>query len=301
MKTIFLRTLETTIKKISIIIAVVAGVFVGWLLVETGSYYPGSVYNKALEQLLLFQHLFVFFGLDGVLLICMIAGNTSGLIASETHEGTFKLLAAKPNSRATILLGKILGNIVGLTILMILMLLSYYGTLVVLNSLDGNILKDLIAYLPSYLLYGLLVIVIFSGVSTILSCVCKKKITALLPVLVLMIVAMGFFPIFRLVTALTGASTSKVVTMVDLNYHLALMFKECVSLVGNIKSNQILGYLMNLFSNQSLDADIVRSTNLSGYWMENKSLSAPMVTVVYLAIAIVSYYFSFEIIKKKDI
>lgn len=301
MKTIFLRTLETTIKKISIIIAVVAGGFVGWLLVKTGAYYSGSVYNIALENLLLYQHLFVFFGLNGVLLICMIAGNTSGLIASETHEGTFKLLAAKPNSRSTILLGKILGNIVGLTILMVLMLLSYNGTLVVLNSIDGNILKDLIAYLPSYLLYGLLVIVIFSGIATILSCVCKKKITALLPVLVLMIVAMGFFPIFRLVTALTGASTSKVVTMVDLNYHLALMFKECVSLVGNIKPNQILGYLTNLFSNQSLDADIVRNTNLSGYWMENKSLSAPIVTVVYLVIAIVCYYFSFEIIKKKDI
>lgn len=299
MKNIFFRTLETTVKKINIIIAIVVGGFVGWLITKTGSYYSGVVYENCLSDLLLYQHLFIFFGLNGVVLICFIAGNTSGLIASEVHEGTFKLLAAKPNSRSTILLGKILGNVVGLIMLMALMLLSYYSAIVLVNNIDGNIIKDLVAYLPSYLIYGLIVIITYSSIGTLLSCVCKKKITALLPVLVLMIIAMGFFPIFRLITLLNGTVIPKAISYVDLNYQLALLFKQCVSIVGDIKASQLYGYLTNLFTQQTIDIDISGSS--STIWMANNTLSSSVVLVIYMLISAICYYFSFVIIKKKDI
>ncbi len=299
MKTIFFRTLETTVKKISIIIAIVVGAFAGWLITRSGSYYSGVVYDDCLKSLLLYQHLFIFFGLNGVVLICFIAGSTSGLVASEVHEGTFKLLAAKPNSRSTILVGKILGNVVGLLMLMILMLLSYYSAIVIVNNIDGNLIKELVAYLPTYLLYGLIIIIVYSSIGTLLSCICKKKITALLPVLVLMIVAMGFFPIFRLVTLLNGTKMPNIINYVDLNYQLALIFKQCVSLVGEIRSSQLYGYLTNLFTQQMIDVDISGSSQT--IWMANNTLSAPIVLVVYMIISAICYYFSFVSIKKKDI
>ena len=72
--------------------------------------------------------------------------NASGLVASEIHEGTFKLLAAKPNSRSQILLGKILGTIAGLTILLLVSLLSYFSTIVIAHRIDGNVIREMISF-----------------------------------------------------------------------------------------------------------------------------------------------------------
>ncbi len=301
MKHIFLRTLETTVKKVSIVIALIIGIGIGIVLNKTVFTKTGQAYNECLNNLLMMQHLMVFFGIDGIMLMCFTAGSSSGLIASETHEGTFRLLAAKPNSRATILTAKILGNITGLTVLMLLSLLSYYSTIVITAQIDGNLIRELIRYLPSYILYGLLIIFMFSSISTLLSCACKKKITALLPVLVVMIVAMGFFPIMRIVRELTNSTDNSVLNIVDINYHFALLFKQCTSFVGKIQGSQIMGYLTNLFSQQKLDLDIVRDASATAKWLENKSLSAPIVTLVYLLVAIGCYYWSYIIINKKDI
>lgn len=301
MKNIFLRTLETTVKKISIILAIVVGVGIGLIIDRTTDYRAGIAYEQCLNSLLVMQHLMVFFGINGVLLMCFTAGSSSGLIASETHEGTFKLLAAKPNSRTTILTGKILGNVLGLAMLMILSLLSYFSTVVIEAKIDGNLIREMIAYLPSYILYGLMVIIVFSAVSTLLSCICKKKITALLPVLVIMIAAMGFFPIMRVVQGLAMTSKTVSTNLIDLNYHFALMFKQCTSFVGKIKGSTIMGYLTNLFSMQVIDPDIVRVTNNQTYWMENNSLNATLITIIYLVISAACYYGSYVIIRKKDI
>ena len=103
MSKVFSRTLETTLKKISIIVSALVGALVGAIIISAGKNSQGmSVYHVLLENNLILQHLLIFFVINGFLLMILTISNASGLVASEIHEGTFKLLAAKPNSRSQI-------------------------------------------------------------------------------------------------------------------------------------------------------------------------------------------------------
>lgn len=302
MNKIFSRTLETTLKKVSIIVSAVIGIIVASIIISVGKNNQiTNVYHVLLENNLSLQHLLVFFVIDGFLLMTLTISNASGLIASEVHEGTFKLLAAKPNSRSQILLGKILGTIVGLVILLLIALLSYYSMIVIAHGIDGNVIKEMISFFPMYFMYGIFVILFFTGVSTFLSSVFKRKLTAMLPLLVIVIVMLGFFPIQRFMSAIRGGTTITVIKHIDLNYHFALIFKFFVEMVETIKPDEIFAYLMNLFSVRTLDPDVTRIEWGGKILLANDSLSALPIILFYGVIAVASYISSFAIVKKKDI
>ncbi|HPW52872.1 MAG TPA: ABC transporter permease subunit [Erysipelotrichaceae bacterium] len=302
MKNIFLRTLETTLKKVSIIFCILTSVIVGSIVISTGRGGMGVMaYQQLLEQNLMMQHVLVFFVIDGFVLMATTISNATGLIASEVHEGTFKLLAAKPNLRTQILAGKVLGVIAGQIILLAISLFSYFSTIVIVKAIDGNVIREMVSYFPAYFLYGLVVILFFTAVSTLLSCVFKRKITAMLPLLAVVMIALAFFPIQRVMTSLTGKAPSAVMSLIDINYHFSLIFKSFVEMVDTIKPNRIMANLMNLFSVQKLDADVTRSQWGSDILLANKTLSAFPIILFYGAVAAASYVSSFAIIKKKDI
>jgi len=304
MKHILTRTLETTIKKSTIILSIIVGIIAGAIIssIAKGS---SEAFESFLNGLLIYQHLFVFFLINGIILICICISNASGLIANEIHEGTFRLLIAKPNSRTEILFAKIIGTIVGCIILMTLSLLSYYSAIYLLSDIDPNIMNELMAYLPSYLLYGLFVIIFFTSLSTLLSCVFKKKITALLPMLFITIVMLGVFPIFRLVSIISGNSLTQAISFIDINYHFAIVFKACVDLTGEIKGTtetyMILSYLMGIFKVATVDQDFTR-TGFGESIIITNDLVKPIVSLIsYLFISIVAIASSFVVIKRKDI
>ncbi|MDI9540009.1 MAG: ABC transporter permease subunit [Bacillota bacterium] len=302
MSKVFSRTLETTLKKISIIVSALVGALVGAIIISAGKNSQGmSVYHVLLENNLILQHLLIFFVINGFLLMILTISNASGLVASEIHEGTFKLLAAKPNSRSQILLGKILGTIAGLTILLLVSLLSYFSTIVIAHRIDGNVIREMISFFPAYFLYGVFVILLFTGVATLLSCVFKRKLTAMLPLLVVVVVALGFFPIQRFMASIRGTSIVTAIKYIDLNYHFALVFKFFVEMIETIKPDEVLAYLMNLFSVRMLDSDVTRIEWGGKILSANDSLSVLPVILFYGAITVVSYISSFAIIEKKDI
>ncbi len=302
MSKIFSRTLETTLKLVSIIVCVVVGIIVGSVVSSFGKDQTTiGVYHVLLENSLMLQHLLVFFVIDGFLLMVLTISNATGLIASEVHEGTFKLLAAKPNSRTQILTGKILGVILGLIILLLISLFSYFSTVIIADTIDGNIIKEMVAFLPAYFLYGLAIILILTGVSTLLSCIFKRKITAMLPLLAIMVITLGFFPIQRVMSMLSGSSPAAALKFIDTNYHFALIFKLFVEMVETIKPHETLAYLMNLFSVYLLDPDVTRIDWGGKIMLANKSLSAVLVLMFYSIAAMVSYFGSYVLIKKKDI
>ncbi len=302
MNKIFSRTLETTLKKVSIIVSFTVGVLIGAIIISTGKNSQGtSVYHVLLGNNLILQHLLVFFVIDGFLLMILTISNASGLVASEIHEGTFKLLAAKPNSRSQILLGKILGTIAGLIILLLIALLSYFSTIVIGHNIDGNVIREMISFFPAYFLYGIFVILLFTGVATLLSCVFKRKLTAMLPLLVIVVIALGFFPIQRFMAALRGSAPVTAIKYIDLNYHFALVFRLFVEMIETIKPDEVLAYLMNLFSVRTLDSDVTRIEWGGKILLANDSLSVIPVILFYGIITASSYVASFAIIKKKDI
>ncbi len=302
MKNIFTRSLETTVTKVSIILFILAGAVMGYILNKNICYAgdPGA-YVETLNNALELQHIFMFLGLEGVLLMLVVASNSTGMIATELHEGTFKLLAAKPNSRSQILFGKMAGVFVGSVLLLGLGLTAYYSSIIALGCIDGVLLKDLIRYLPAYFVYGLIIIVVIEALGTLLSCLFRKKIGALLIMIAFIIVTFGFFTIMRFILAFMSKGTSSAIALVDFNYHFALIFKMCVESVDKISGSQIIGVLTNLFGSVVLDPDVARQEWGMTMYVENTMFSSYAVLAAYLAASLMAYVGSFVIIRKKDI
>ena len=122
----------------------------------------------------------------------------------------------------------------------------------------------------------------------------------MLPLLVV-VVALGFFPIQRFMASIRGTSIVTAIKYIDLNYHFALVFKFFVEMIETIKPDEVLAYLMNLFSVRMLDSDVTRIEWGGKILSANDSLSVLPVILFYGAITVVSYISSFAIIEKKDI
>ena len=164
MKNIYSRTLETTVTKPLIIISVAVAI-IGEMLIKvfgpnsfTGDYY------SVVSQALLAQHSVMFLFILGAWLMIMVIATSTGLISSEVHEGTLRLLVAKPNTRKQILSAKILGAFTGQVVLMLLSVFTYYVTLFFNKEITAEIFKQMLRYMPGYILYGITVIAI-SGFS----------------------------------------------------------------------------------------------------------------------------------------
>ena len=299
MKNIFLRTLETTVKKSAIIISVVTALLCGLMLVNLAKITKGSFVSIS-NELLSYQNLFIFLALDGFLLISMIASSTSGIISSEVHEGTFRLLVTKPNSRSEILTGKLTGNFVGLVVLMLLSLFTYFSVIVLSRNIDSNIAKMLLSYLPCYILYGIVVIVVVGSVACLLSCICNKKLAAFLPIFALIIVIMAVIPMFRIVGQFSNSG--QLPPLIDINYHFGLIFKQCVEVFGkSIPQSEALGYFTNIFVNVFSDCDITRMSCPKQVLTDNQTLSMMAVMAIYIVLSALMLLLSYRIIKRKDV
>ncbi len=306
MKVIFKRTLEDTLKISSIIICLIAGAAAGYLLGRNSSYGTVPAFQHYLNGSLIKQHIAVFFLINGAILITIISSVSSGLIAGEVHDGTLKILITKPNSRSTVLFAKILGMVVGISILMFLELAVMYIVEVYTGNFDGNIVNGLIGYLPAYVLYGYIVMFFFSSLGVLLSCIASRKVIALLPLLAVMVMVLGLPIILRIMMAWTiGGSMSARIYPIDLNYHFGSMFRWCCELFGGIHgtSNQleIPTLLMNIFNTATIDNDLVRASTTSNMVVVNDIIPAGYILTVYLLLGCINYVSSFIIIRKKNV
>lgn len=307
MKVIYKRTLEETLKLTTLVFVLLAGILGGFILKGGSTLNEIPAYVNYLNDCLIKQHLVVFFLINGVSLLTVAAAVSSGLIASEVHEGTFRILVAKPNSRITILVSKVCGMWTGLMILMLLGLSAMYAAELFLGSWDGNIAKELLSYFPAYLLYGLIIALFITSFGTLLSSIMKKRMMALLPLLLVIILILALPIIMRIVIMISGngGGSRQILNLVDLNYHFGLLFKWCCDLFGGLNgtSQQLepLSILMNLFTTARVDADLVRTTSWESLTIANNSLPVIGVLLFYVMLSIINYVSSLLIINNKDV
>lgn len=306
MKVIFKRTLEETLKISSIIIVIAASALGGYILARNSGYSTVPAFQYYLNGILIRQHVVVFFLVNGAVLMTIVSSISSGLVAGEVHDGTLRILITKPNSRSTILMAKILGMITGCSILMFLGLTVLYISELMFGNFDGNIVKGLLHYLPAYIIYGYIVMFFFSSLGVLLSCVAKRKVIALLPLLVIVIMILGLPIIVRITMELSGnGGMASKVYAVDMNYHFGSMFRWCCDLFGGIHgtSNQldITSILMNTFSTMTIDMDLTRSDSSSSLTVANEVIPAIYILIVYLLLICINYVSSFIIIRKKNV
>ena len=307
MKVIFKRTLQETLKPVAIILSLLAGMLGGYVIGNAADTLSAPAYVYFLNKCLLMQDLVVFFLINGVVLMSITAAVASGLIAGEVHEGTFRILIVKPISRRAILLGKVLGMICGTVLHMLLGLAMMVVFEITSGTFDRNIIAGLLSYLPGYLLYGIIVILFISSLAVLLSCVMKKRMFALLPMLVVLVMILMLPIVFRLTISLTGTISyeGKRLYLVDMNYHFAQIFSWCLKPFGGITgtSSQLetMSMLTNLYSYLPIDRDIAHTQYMNSLMLPNNMLSMNLLVIVYLVLTAVNYLGSFAIISRKDV
>ena len=307
MKVIIKRTLEETLRITSILLVILAGVAGGYVVGINCNHSSTVAFTRYLNECLIIQHMAVFFLINGAILMIIVSSIASGLIAGEVHEGTIRLLVAKPNSRRSILLGKIIGMLTGCIILMLLGLGVFFVTESYFGQFDGNIQAGLLAYLPAYILYGLIVIAFFSSLATLLSCLVKKKVMALLPMLFLMICILALPVIIRVVLMFSNQDgyPSPLLYGVDVNYHFGSLFKWCCDFCGGINgtSSQLNmpALLLNIFKSMDIDRDITRVRQTSSMLLQNNIIPVTVLLIVYGGLTVFNFVSSFALISRKDV
>ena len=305
MLVILKRTLQGSLRLSAVIISLLAGLLGGLVLGRSSIEESVQPYMNYLAERLIEQHIVVFFLICGAMLMVIVSATGAGLISGEVHEGTFRLLVAKPNRRTSILLGKVLGMLIGTIILMVLSLSAMYAMQYAFGAYDGNVYGALLSYLPGYLLYGLIVTMFFSSLSVLLSCIAKKRIVALLPMLLIIVIVLVLPLVLRLVMSLRQAGSADTLSIVDLNYHFGSIFKWCVSFCGGIFGSsgqlEMPALLMNIFRQVKIDPDIARSLNAGVLTADNEYIPTAVILAVYLGLTVVNYIASFAIIRRKDV
>ena len=305
MKVIIKRTLEETLRIPAVILVILAGLAGGYVAGRAGNVTSVPAYVNYLNERLIVQHLGVFFLINGVILMSLVSSVGSGLIAGEVHEGTIRLLVSKPNSRRTILLGKVLGMLGGSIILMILGLSTFYLAETLKGQFDGNIMMDLLVYFPAYIMYGLIVTFFFSSLAVLLSCLAKKRIIALLPMMFLIIAITAIPVIVRVVLMIANKTyPSDLLYLVDVNYHFGSLFQWCCDFYGGIKGTtsqlQMPTILMGIFQQVVLDRDVTHVSS-SAMMLANNVIPKLAIVIAYAALTVVNYIASFTIISRKDV
>ncbi|MBO4862709.1 MAG: ABC transporter permease subunit [Firmicutes bacterium] len=305
MGVILKRTLQETLKLSAVIISLAAGLLGGLVLAKAGAVDNVPAFSSYLNYRLIEQHITVFFLICGAMLMVIVSAVGTGLIAGEVHEGTFRILVSKPNSRVSILLGKVLGMLIGSLMLMVMSLSTMYVMNYLCGNYDGNIFIKLLSYFPAYLMYGLIVTLFFSSLAVLLSCVAKKRIIALLPMLLVMIVVLVLPLVVRLVLSLRGGAGLDKLAFVDLNYHFGSMFRWCTEFFGGIKGTsgqlEIPTLLMNMFKQTAIDPDIAHQTNGAVLTTVNDTIPVTVLLGVYGALTLINYAAGFAIIRRKDV
>lgn len=304
MKPIFKHTFLRMFKRVPIILSVLVSSIAGWFMAKD--------YNKVIlrqpsfdyitERMIVLFCVISFVMITGIVLCIIVANTSSGLFANEIHEGTLRLLVAKPIKRSSLVLGKILGTILGGVVYSVLSLIIVLAITCLFTSIDQNIVLNLIKYAIAISLYGTFLTAFVGSVGSFLSTCFKKKVPALLILVGVGFFAYAIFPIMRLF--LTQKYPSLNFSYIDINFHLGIIFNQFIELVGGLQgtTNQIdlFNFFTGLFKTVSIDSDITLNDAGSLYAL-NQSINHIVVLISYSLISVGLYALTFKQMAKKDI
>lgn len=305
MKHIFNKTYSKMFTYVVVGIVVAISVFSGFFLASDylARIQSNPTFEYFTQRLVILYSLMTFVLVSGLSIWMIVANTSSGLFANELHEGTLRLLLAKPVSRRDLVIGKIGGMLAGGMTYLVLSLMIVLSVFSLKAHPDQDILIHLLKYTGVYILYGTFMILIAGSIGTFLSTCFKKKVPALLILALIGFLIFGIIPIVRLMMQTSGIYNRMHLYLFDLNYHLALIFDTFTNLLGQMTgtSSQLELYNMftNLFHYVPLDMDVALKTGT--VMVANNTLNGVLVTAVYGIIGALLYGLSFKRMEIKDI
>jgi len=243
----------------------------------------------------------------GIPIILNLVAHGAGIFAAEEFEGTLNLLVIKPITRFQVTVGKILGLMAGQFIYMIASIFIGTAIMTLVIGTDPDVLTSILPLIPSILLYGAFVIVFFTSIVCFLAVLFKKKVATV--IVVFAIIGVVYFAPIMVAAVFKGDNNSLInIDYINMNYHLGLIHKLItgagVRISGTSNFQQTLSIITGTFVNAQVDVDTIQNVQINNVF-NMVSKGGALISVIcltgYLACASLLYYFTFTIMKKKDI
>jgi ABC-type transport system involved in multi-copper enzyme maturation permease subunit len=307
MKVVFNRTLTSMFKPLGsgiyYILVIISTILVSLSVILGDTYQSIEIQKINVTQIYVMLN---FLWLSGILLNLKILITGTGLFAAEESSGTMRMLFARPLSRGSIIIGKILGLLVGGVIYMITSLIISIGLYSLITSIDRDVLVSLIKMLPSFILYGIFIITFFTGLSVMFSSLFKGRVPALIIMIVLVLLTFGIFPIGRLILSQFGKYDKFYIYYVDINSHIGNIYVDAIEKESKLKmspqAQDSLGMFTGAYKFNTYDMD---RENDNSYYntprYRNNLINTKYVIVIYSVIIIFSYALCYMRMNKKDI
>lgn len=303
MKVLFSKTFIKMFKLIPVAIIMVISAGFGFVLANqyTSVMANEPTFTYLSQQITLIYSMLAFILLAGILIWVICSNSATGLFASEIHEGTMRLLISKEISRMELVIGKVTGMLAGSAVYLILSFASFLMIFILLSGVEKDILWVVLKATLMFILYGLVLIFIVGAMGTFLSTCFKKKVPAILILAALAALIFGIIPIGRMVLNAFGIYDKWHLYLIDINYHLALIFNQFLSFLGGLGGSQgelgTLGMFTNLYTYGKIDYDLSYNTQ----YILNQTLNGTLITVIYVTLSSGLYALAYHKMAKKDI
>lgn len=302
MKVIFNKTLRNMYKP------VILGLYFGVIIFFTLIFVLTTRSNNALSILEQIETIkttytsFNFIYLSGIGLIFLMMVFGVDIFATEEYEGTMRILVAKPVSRRSIVIGKVLGLLIGTFIYYISSLIISITLYSLLLRLDKDVFIGVMSIIPSFIVFAIFMIFIFTSIASLLSSLFRKKTPAIVVFVVLVIIIYGLIPISRNILMERGRYQDLKLQYLDTNSHFGNIYMSLVE--QGKEDNELYSQTIIMFTGRyrmdNRDPDIEEQGNFIKMQKSNL-VNVPLVTIIYTSISLVLFYISYNIMTKKDI
>jgi ABC-type transport system involved in multi-copper enzyme maturation permease subunit len=159
---------------------------------------------------------------------------------------------------------------------------------------------------PSYIIYGIFVIVFLSSITSLFSSLFKKRIPAIILLIVFILLTYGIFPIVRSILSNYGSYEKYGIYLLDTNYHIGSIYESVLE--GNkdfklsFNGQQSIGTFTGMYVYEQQDSDLQNNTDY--YYMpmkKNDLINGTVVFIIYGLISIGAYILCYTRMKNKDI
>ncbi len=258
-------------------------------------------YNSVLDRSLANFFIINFMWILGVPFLITIASRGSSLIQQEIDEETLVLLVSKPINRLRIYLEKWLATYVVSFIVAIISILLSLTIYILIFKLDSTIILQLFKMVPGLIIYILFINFIFTSISVVITLLLKNRIRSIILLIVLVMLIEFIFPVIKSASFQSDAYVKNKIYLFDLNYHFGIMYFYIMKIFAAVHFTPTSQESVNSFITIFKPID-----NQSGtiYILSNPVLNyiKPYILfIVYFVLGLVSMFFSYYLLKKKDI
>lgn len=303
MKHIFNQTFTKMFTKVITLLIVLSNILIGYVL---SSEYKGVIqrmptFDYLSSRMAVLFALLSFVIVSGLVLWIVASNTSSGLFASELHEGTMRLILSKPISRSELVIGKVGAMMAGSMVYLVISFAVLLGSFCLFAFPDMDITLHLLKYAFVMLFYGLFMTLFVGSVGSFLSTCFKKKVPALLILVSIGFLVFGVIPIIRL---MAGEAYLKYhLYYFDMNYHFGLIFNLFISPFGQVTTSasqlEMFTAFTNIYTRVPLDRDIVLGT--MGMYQVNHTINQTFIVSIYSILTAILYGLTYQRMKVKDI